>query len=318
MGVRILVTGSSGMLGTDLVTVLKKKYQVIGLANRKSRVHDIEFYLADLADQKAVLKIIMEIKPQIIIHAAAIADAEVCEENPDQAFKVNTKGSRLIGMAAEKLGAGLIFISSDYVFDGEKTTSYAETDRPNPQNVYGQTKVQAEEFLKALKTKVFIVRPCWLFGAYGPNFFKAILKKIARNENLKVVNDQRGAPTYTVDLAHVLEQMITKDLVHRRETGYEIYHVANSRYTTWYNAADWLVKRVARDVNLRPITSEELGWKAKRPSNSIYDLSKIKRDFNLQLRSWDDALCEYWDSSLKYEWEKLCGLQQAKKQKSLS
>ena len=151
----------------------------------------------------------------------------------------------------------------------------------------------------------YIVRPCWLFGENGSNFFKAILHKIARNENLKVVDDQVGAPTYTKDLARSLRILAEKAVNQRQAKGTYIYHMANNGTTSWFNAAKTLLGKVNSKVRLDPIPSSQLNRAAKRPHNSVFNMTKVRKDFGLSMRSWNEALDEYWDTSLCKEWKQL-------------
>lgn len=295
---RILITGSNGMLGSDLVDVLSPEYQVIGLGASANHHPQIDYLQADVSDPPQVDKAVSQIKPAIIVHTAAYTDVDGCELDPNRAYLINTKGAELIGEASDRAGGTLIFISSDYVFDGTKKAPYLETDVPNPVSVYGKSKFQAEEWLKANCKSVSIIRSSWLFGKNGRNFFRAILKRLGKREGLSVVDDQKGAPTYTLDLAEGLKQLIERA---RRPKGFEIYHLANTGSTTWYGAAKKLVEKTGQKVDLKPISSAELNRPAKRPANSVFDQSKIKSAYQIQLRSWEDALNHYWEHTLRHE-----------------
>ena len=302
---KILVTGFSGMLGIDLVSELLPYHDVCGIENRETDKVKIRFQCIDITNRNAVFKVIGKFKPQVIIHTAAHVDADDCEKNPDHAYSINTQGTKWIADASVQEKATLLFISSDYVFDGMKQDAYDETDQPNPRNVYGKSKMLAENYLCEFNIGAYIIRPCWLFGENGPNFFRAILRKVARNENLKVVDDQIGAPTYTKDLSKVLRTIAEKAVAKNLKSGIQIYHVANNGKTSWFSAAKLIVSKVNSQVKLDPIPSTQLDRAAKRPNNSVFNMSKIKNDFGIVTRPWNEALEDYWNQSLKREWKQL-------------
>ena len=298
---RILVTGSNGMLGSDLIAELTPRYEVCGLGRRANRHSQIPYEQADIANRSSVFKAVSSLKPAIIVHAAACTDVDGCELNPYQAFLVNVKGAEAVAEASDSLGATLIFISTDYVFDGTKSSPYQEDDLPNPLSVYGRSKFEAEEFLKSKCKSVWIIRSSWLFGSNGKNFFRTILQAVLKNEPLRVVNDQEGAPTYTKDLAKGISNLIEKG---NRVEDYRIYHLANSSQTTWFEAAQKLLKKMNSNVDLKPISSQELNRPAKRPQNSVFNMSRIKNDYGIELRSWEEALEGFWKESLAKEWQR--------------
>lgn len=302
---KILITGSNGMLGTDLVSELVSNHEVIGLANREHKKSPIPFYYVDIRDKAAVSKIIGEVRPNLVFHTAAHVNADDCELNSEFAFAVNTDGPRWVAEASASVGAVMVFTSTDYVFDGSKKGPYDETDEPHPLSVYGQSKAQAENFLRSLNNGAYVVRLSWLFGEHGPNFFKAILKKILNHENLKVVDDQIGAPTYTKDLAKAFRVLIERVGQTYERRGIHIYHLANTGTTSWFDAATLIWKKVNSGVRLDRITSDQLDRAAKRPKNSVFNLAKIKKDFGIELRPWNEALEEYWSQSLEKEWGRL-------------
>ena len=301
---KILITGFSGMLGTDVVSELAPHHEVVGIANRENKKIHIPFHYLDIRDKAAVSKVIGEVKPDFILHTAAHVNADDCEQNAEFAFAVNSEGTRWVAEASAAVGARTAFISTDYVFDGSKKGPYEETDAPNPLSVYGKSKVQAENFLRSLDRGDYVIRLSWLFGENGPNFFKAVLKKAARHEDLKVVDDQFGAPTYTKDLAKAIRVLIERsEKIHPRK-GINIYHLANSGITSWFDAAAFILAKANTDVRLDRINSDQLDRAAKRPKNSVLNLSKIKKDFGIQMRPWNEALEEYWNESLSKDWER--------------
>lgn len=302
---KVLITGSSGMLGIDLVSELTLNHEVVGIANRENNKIQVPFYDLDIRDKVAVSEIIGQVKPDFIIHTAAHVNADDCEQNSEFAFAVNSEGTRWVAEASAAAGARMVFISTDYVFDGSKKGPYEETDEPHPLSVYGKTKVQAENFLRTMDRGDYIIRLSWLFGEHGPNFFKAILKKALRHEDLKVVDDQFGAPTYTKDLAKALRILVERAEKTHPKKGINIYHLANSGVTSWFDAARWILGKANADIRLDRITSDQLDRAAKRPKNSVLNLSKIKKDFGIQMRPWNEALEEYWNCSLSKDWERM-------------
>ena len=299
---RILITGSNGMLGSDLVTELDSSYEVSGLGFRENRHPKIPYCQVDISDRPALLRAIRSAKPGIIIHTAAFVDADACESDPKRAFLMNAKATEFVAEASDELGATLFFMSSDYIFDGTKPSPYAEGDPPNPLNVYGHSKVAAEQFLKTRCRSAWILRVSWLFGADGKNFFETILKMALKGEKLRVVDDQKGAPTYTKDLAKAIRALIEKG---NRAKGCHTYHLANSGETTWFKATKKMFERAHLDVDLQPITSKELNRLAKRPLNSVFDTTRIQKDFGVRLRSWEEALDEFWSESLEKKCQSL-------------
>ena len=299
---RILITGSNGMLGSDLVELLKDQFEIAGLGLNENRHSSIPFFKADLGNRSAIVQAVNTFRPAIIVHAAAYTDVDGCESHPHQAYLINTKGTQCIAEASNQTGATLIFISSDYVFDGKKDSAYLETDPANPISVYGQSKFEAEEWLKEHSNSVSIIRSSWLFGKSGRNFFRAILGRLKEGNELSVVDDQQGAPTYTLDLAGGIKSFIQHA---QRPKGYEIYHLANTGFTTWYGAAKKLIAKTGVQKEIKPITSTELNRPAKRPKNSVLNLNKIKSLYGIELRGWEEALDHFWEHVLRSEWKEM-------------
>ncbi len=296
---RILITGSNGTLGSDLVDLLASQYEIAGLGLSDNRHAFLQYYKADIANSSAVLKAVQSFKPAIIIHTAAYIDVDGCELNPNQAYLINTKGTQHIAEASNQTGAIIFFISSDYIFDGRKKEPYLETDSPNPMGVYGQSKLNAEEWLKTNSKSAWIIRSSWLFGKSGRNFFRLILQRMIEKKELKVVNDQLGAPTYTRDLAQGLKTLIERG---KRVKGCEIFHLANSGTTTWYEAAQKLVAKTGEKIEIKPITSTELNRPARRPANSVLNMQKIETAYGIKLRNWEAAFNDFWNDVLSREW----------------
>lgn len=293
---KILITGAGGMLGVDLWQELDKDYDVYGLDIVQRTSYSVQrFYRGNITDRKHVQEIVLEIRPDIVIHTAAWTDVDRCEFDKAKAYKVNSEGTENVASACRKTGAMLIYISTDFVFDGRKKKPYKETDKPNPINIYAGSKWRGEEVIRKTLKKYFILRTSWLYGRYGKNFVDMILEKTKREKKLKVVDDQIGTPTYTKDLAkaiHVLLDKIFKGLG-VRDSGFGIYHVSNSGSVSWHGYAEQILKLVKSETKVMPISSEELARPAERPAMSRLDNSKFTRFTGHKMRNWKKALREY-------------------------
>lgn len=293
---KILITGSSGMLGVDLSNELNKDYEVYGVdlvGNPKSAVHN--FYKGDITNKKNILDIVKKTKPHIVIHAAAWTDVDGCELDKRKAHRMNSEGTKNIALACKKINSGLVYISTDFVFDGKKKRPYVESDRPNPLSVYGKSKLKGESFVKKILKKYYILRTSWLYGKYGKNFVDAILSKAKAGRMLKVVNDQTGSPTYTKDLAAAVHVLLNKTFTQYPipNTQYGIYHVSNAGSVSWYEYAKEILSLVKSKTKVTPISSEELDRPARRPAMSVLDNSKFIKFTGYKVRRWNDALREY-------------------------
>lgn len=274
---RILVTGSRGMLGSDVVSVLAEEHDVIGVNSR-------DF---DITEKDITIEFIKKIKPELIIHSAAYTDVDGCEKNMDKAFKVNALGARNIAIATQEMNAAMLYVSSDYVYDGQKETPYFEYDRTNPLSIYGKSKLEGENFVKSIVNKHFIIRTSWLFGKNGKNFVKTMLELSKTKDSLNIVDDQIGSPTYTYDLAKAIKLLV--------ESGcYGTYHLTNSEYCSWYDFTKniYEIANIGH-VRLNPITTEELGRPAPRPKNSRLEKFYWKLNEFTELRSYKEAVEEY-------------------------
>jgi dTDP-4-dehydrorhamnose reductase len=290
----VLITGSSGMLGSDLVKELTGKYEILGmdLADR-SRLESSSFLKADITKQEEVSRIITNTRPGIVVHTAAWTDVDGCELDSKKAYSVNAAGTENVAMACSKAGAAMIYISTDFVFDGKKGSPYKEEDRPNPLSVYADSKFKGEEAVKRLLKKYFILRTSWLYGPNGNNFVDTIIAKAKENERLKVVDDQVGSPTYTADLAGAIRTFIDIISSASAKVTPGIYHVSNSGSVSWYEYANMILSIAGISAKVDPISSDELGRAAKRPAMSVLDCSKFTALTGLNMRSWDSALRDY-------------------------
>ena len=274
---KVLVFGARGMLGKDLVPALSVKHQVLG--------RDIEDL--NIADQQRVQKEIETMRPQVVVNAAAYTDVDGCEGKRELAFSVNAEGARNIAAGCAASNARMIHLSTDYVFDGTSSAPYREEDPPNPLNVYGASKLQGERQIREVLENHLIIRTEWLFGRHGKNFVDTILRLAAQQEELRVVNDQRGAPTFTKDLSWAIEKLLEKEVK-------GILHITNSGSCTWYEFARQILKEKNIDNgSIVPISSAALTRPAKRPANSVLDCHRFENLVGQKMRTWEEALKEY-------------------------
>src|ERR1700732_2297126 len=239
----------------------------------------------DIRDASAVRTIAQETEPEWIVLAAAHTAVDGCENNPDLAFTVNRDGAANVAEAARKTGAKLLFLSSDYVFDGKKTSPYDTDDARRPQSVYGRSKAEAEIKLLALMPESCIVRTSWLFGVGGKCFPDTILKLAASRSTLDVVNDQRGCPTYTVDLARAIIRLCCK-------SASGIVHVTNAGECSWFVFASAIVQQAGLRTTVRPVSSQQMPRPAPRPAYSALSPESLRR-LRIEMPTWGDALQRY-------------------------
>lgn len=266
---KILVTGSNGMLGQDLCPILEDNgYEVV----------ETDIDSLDITKENTCEKFLSQKLPEIVIHCAAYTNVDGAEEALDSARKINAEGTKNIAKSCQKIGATMIYISTDYVFDGQKNTPYTPKDTPNPINNYGLTKLQGEEFVKKFCDKYYIIRTSWLYGHHGNNFVETMLSLGRNKKELKVVNDQIGSPTWTVDLSNEIVKVLDKD--------YGIYHISGSGETSWHDFAKEIFTQENLNVNLKPCSSEEFSRPAKRPKYSVLENEKICRNWKLALKDY--------------------------------
>jgi dTDP-4-dehydrorhamnose reductase len=269
-----MILGATGLLGKALM----QEWQGDELAGFGSRD-------ADIRSEQQVAGVVAQHQPDWIVLAAAYTDVDGCETKRDLAFEVNTQGAVNVARAAKRAGCRLLFLSSDYVFDGTKTTAYEATDARSPRSVYGKTKAQAEEQIGDILPDSCIVRTSWLFGVGGRCFPDTILKLAAARETLDVVDDQRGCPTYSRDLARAIVQ-----LCGRKATG--IVHVTNEGDCTWFEFAREIVRSAGLSTVVRPTTSNNFVRPAERPKYSVLAATS-QRQYGITMPSWQDALYRY-------------------------
>ena len=289
---KYLVTGVGGQLGHDVLDELKKRgFDAVGTDMKDSVESSFPYIKLDITDEKAVLSAISRIRPDVIVHCAAwtAVDAAEDEGNRDKVRAVNSDGTRFIASAAKINGSKMIYISTDYVFDGQGERPWQPDDRNfAPLNVYGQTKLDGEMAVAGILEKFFIVRIAWVFGKNGKNFIKTMLNVAKTHDEVRVVNDQIGTPTYTYDLARLLVDMSLTDK-------YGYYHATNEGgYISWYDFTCEIYRQAGLSTRVIPVTTEEYGLsKAARPFNSRLDKSKLVTSGFDPLPSWQDALSRF-------------------------
>ena len=297
---KIFVTGVNGQLGHDVVFDLQKRgIQAVGsdLAPDCASIPELDYEPLDITNAAAVQETLKRIHPDAVIHCAAWTAVDAAEEPANQArvHAVNTEGTAHIAQACAQTGCKLMYLSTDYVFDGQGNTPWQPDCKDYaPLNVYGQSKLEGELAVAQALERFFIVRIAWVFGQNGNNFVKTMLKLAQTHDTMRVVCEQIGTPTYTPDLARLLVDMIQTDK-------YGYYHATNEGgYISWYDFACEIFRQAGRPVKVQPITTAEYGLsKAKRPFNSRLDKSKLVQMGFQPLPDWKDALKRYLDGQLK-------------------
>jgi dTDP-4-dehydrorhamnose reductase len=277
---KILVTGSGGQLGTDVVGTLRKTYDVLAL--KKSDL--------DISDLAAVGKVVESFTPAIVVNCAAYTRVDDCEEQRQLAFAVNVTGPKNLALCVSMYGGRLIHISTDYVFDGNRSVPnpYVEEDEPAPVSYYGQTKLEGERAIRELTERCTIVRTAWLYGIVGRNFLKTILRLTIQDPKkaIKVVNDQFGSLTWSYQLGRQIARLIEAD-------DHGIYHATAEGYGSWYEAAATFLKLMGVPHNVHPCTSAEYPTRAVRPRNSILENRRLKTEGINCMRPWQEDLEQF-------------------------
>ncbi|MFC1480170.1 dTDP-4-dehydrorhamnose reductase [Candidatus Omnitrophota bacterium] len=292
---KILITGSSGMLGTELCGVFAEENEIVGVdvtAPLEAAVSPQVFYEANITDLGCIKEVFDKEKPELVIHAAAWTDVDGCERDPDKAYAVNVLGTEnVVRASARTRKAPVIFISTDFVFDGGKGAAYTEVDQTRQINVYGRTKRAAEEGLERARTDYAIVRTGWLYGKNGKNFVDTVIAKGRAEGRLRVVDDQVGSPTYTKDLARALKELVAS--LNKFKKG--VFHVSNSGRCSWYDFALKIFSDLEGmdKVVVEAITSRELARPAQRPRFSVLDNSRFQNLTGHKMRPWQEALAGY-------------------------
>ncbi|HOW58918.1 MAG TPA: dTDP-4-dehydrorhamnose reductase [Candidatus Omnitrophota bacterium] len=287
---KILITGAGGMLGSDLAAVLKDDFEVVGLDKRPVTHLTVPYDICDLTHARKTRDAIVSHQPNLVIHAAALTDVDYCEDHHEEAIEQNVGATKNVVDACNDVNAALIFYSTDYVFDGQKKGEYTEEDTPNPISFYGNTKLQAEQYILAQAKQAVIFRITWLFGVWGRCFPKAILRQAADAKKMTVVNDQVGRPTYSWDVAEAMKSVLLK----KREFVFDqkptIFHLGNMGTVNWADFARFILNESnLGSVKIEDISSTQLKRPAPRPLNSVLSLEKLKHELALELPSWQDA-----------------------------
>ncbi|AVK50129.1 NAD(P)-dependent oxidoreductase [Clostridium sp. MF28] len=283
---KILITGSKGQLGNELLDIIKSGKAEIGEVSesiKKSEVIALDVDELDITNLEQVKNKINDLKPDVIINCAAATNVDGCESNEDFAFKVNSIGPRNLAIASEQVGAKLVQVSTDYVFSGVGNKPLTEYDLTAPYSVYGKTKLLGENYVRELSSKYFIVRTAWLYGYVGHNFVYTMRRLGKEKECITVVNDQRGNPTHANDLAyHILKLIQTEE--------YGVYHCTGKGECTWYDFAKMIIELSGEKCEVKPCSSEEYKTPAKRPEYSSLDNMMLRCTVGDDMRDWKDAI----------------------------
>lgn len=267
---KVLVTGADGMLGSDLCPMLEEAgFEVI-----ETTINEL-----DITNELDVHRVISEVKPDYLVHCAAYTNVDKAEEEKETAELINATGTKYIAQACQKNDCIPVYISTDYVFDGEGNRPYEPDDKTNPVNIYGLTKLHGEQAVQEYCDRYYILRTSWLYGHHGKNFVETMIS-IAGNPEVKVVDDQIGCPTWTVDLSDAIISVIDE------EPEYGTYHACGTGSTTWYGFAQEIYNQMNLSVNLVPCETKDFPRPAKRPKYSIMNNNGLLRD-------WKEALYEY-------------------------
>lgn len=274
---RVLVLGAKGMAGSALMGVLSSHFELIGLGHEE----------LDITTEIETLRTVQDIRPSIVIHAAGYTDVDGCETNPDRAFSVNSQGTLHVARACRQTGASLVYISTDYVFDGKGSRPYREEEPVNPISIYGKSKLEGERHVQTLLNEFTIVRTQWLFGKGGKNFVTTVLSLAREGNPLTIVRDQIGSPTYVVDLSWAIFRLL--------ENGsHGVFHVANSSSCSWYDFAQEIVRTAEiSDIEIIPVDGAFLGRPAPRPNYSVLNCERLTLETGLTMRPWQQALREF-------------------------
>ena len=273
----ILVTGSTGQLGSDVVKeLLKRGYSTLS-PNRSE---------LNLCSEDNIRNYILNSNCEAIVHCAAYTQVDKAEDEKDLCIKINATATKHIAKCAKILDIPMIYISTDYVFDGTKDGKYTENDETNPINIYGESTLAGEKYVQEILDKYYIVRTSWVFNINGKNFIETMLRLSKVNNQLSIVNDQIGSPTYTKDLSRLLVDML-------ETSKYGLYHATNEGYCSWYEFANTIFKLANINIDIKAINSNEYASRAKRPMNSKLSKDKLIEYGFKPLPHWEDALKDY-------------------------
>ncbi|MDR1088330.1 MAG: dTDP-4-dehydrorhamnose reductase [Coriobacteriales bacterium] len=287
---RILITGSKGQLGNELQRILSTGRADIGpipeeyLGETEVCATDVD--TLDILDEEAVEDMTAETRPELIINCAAYTNVDACESHPDLAFRLNAEGASILARAAQKQGATLVHVSTDYVFSGTDPRARIESDLPDPQSVYGKTKLAGEQLVAEISSSCHIVRTAWLYGLVGNNFVKTILGLARKNGRIQVVDDQFGNPTNANDLAYEILRIA-------QSRAYGIWHCTNEGSCSWFDFASEIVDQAGVPCEKLPCTTEEFPRPAPRPRFSSLENARLQALLGNEMRPWREALRSY-------------------------
>ena len=274
---KVLVTGAKGQLGQDVLCLLENQpWEVYGFGREE----------LDITNEEQVREKVLSIKPDIIIHTAAYTQVDQAESDEETAFKVNAEGTKYLAQAAEAVEAKFCYVSTDYVFDGTTNKPYKADDQTNPQTVYGRSKLVGEQYTQEYCSKSYIVRTSWVFGLYGNNFVKTMLRLAEEKKELGVVHDQVGSPTYTTDLASFIINLVQTDK-------YGVYHGSNSGVCSWYEFAKEIFEQSNIEIVVNPLTTEDFPRPAARPKYLVLDKGMIEESGFEPFQDWKKALKDF-------------------------
>lgn len=282
---KFLITGANGQVGYCLTQQLQGEHEILAVGRNE----------LDITDQSVVKKAIENFCPNVIINAAAHTAVDRAETEIELSKAINVKGPQYLAEAAKSVGAAILHISTDYVFDGQRAGKYKESDATDPQGVYGRTKLEGEQAVAAANDKFIVLRTAWVFGEHGNNFVKTMLRLAKTRDTLGVVADQVGGPTYAGDIAKALIQIAEK-IIAGEKVEYGVYHLTGEPYVSWYEFAKAIfAEAVSQNVLeksplVNAITTADYPTPAKRPANSCLDLTKIQQVFGIQPSDWQKAL----------------------------
>jgi dTDP-4-dehydrorhamnose reductase len=285
----VLVTGAHGQLGTELCRLIRGRDAQAGsdlLDFHEARLVAVAKQDLDITDARAVERFVVNGAFDLIINCAAYTDVDGCETNQEYAYAVNGDAPRHLARAAQRVGATLVHISTDYVFSGDNPTPRVEADSCEPQNIYGKSKLLGEQNVTQECDRYFIVRTAWLYGYSGRNFVKAILKRAREQGEIRVVNDQYGNPTFADDLAQALLKLV-------QSSEYGIYHCTNSGICSWFDFASAIVDGARIPCKKIPCSTDEFPRLARRPAYSVLDNTRLCATIEVKMRPWQDALADF-------------------------
>ena len=289
---RVMIVGAKGQVGQCLSRALKNRKEV--------EVFEYDKELLDISDFRLVDETVREVSPNVIFNTAAYTAVDKAEREADLCYKINADGPKNLAIASERYNSLLLHISTDYVFDGDKVTPYLESDTPNPQSIYGKSKLAGEEAVRAYCKKYIILRTAWVFSEYGRNFVKTMLELTTIRNDLNIVGDQYGGPTYAGDIADALIKLMSKsDEFNEEMSG--IYHFSGEPHVSWYDFANEIFARAYQEQlitalpHVSNITTAQYPTPAKRPLNSMLDCGRIFKDFSIKVSDWRSALTNLKD-----------------------